>query len=67
MLLPLALKRWSVTRGAYASYRSAMGPCQFRAALAWVLAVMIVPLKMYGQWLLNVGYWLHLPELAFNF
>lgn len=25
------------------------------------------PLKMYGRWLLDVGHWLHLPELAFGF
>ena len=67
VLLPIVLGRWRLTGKAYASYRSAMGPWPFRAALAWVLTVMIVPLKMYGQWLWNIGYWLHLPELAFNF
>ncbi len=66
-LLPLALRRFKVTRTAFASYRKTMGIWPFRAAVAWVLAVMTVPLKMYGQWLWNVGYWIHLPELSFNF
>ncbi len=67
VLLPLALRHWRVTRGAFNSYRKTMGPWRFRVALAWVLAVMIVPLKMYGQWLLDVGPWIHLPEISFNF
>ena len=67
VLLPLALRRWRVTRGAFASYRKTMGVWRFRAALAWVLAVMIVPIKMYGQWLLEVGAWIHLPEISFRF
>ncbi len=67
LLLPLALRRLALTRGAFETYWKAMGPWRFRAALAWVLAVMIVPLKMYGQWLLDIGYWIHLPELSFNF
>ncbi len=67
VLLPLALRRWSLTRGAFESYRKAMGAWRFRAASAWVLTVMIVPLKMYGQWLWDIGYWIHLPELSFNF
>ncbi len=67
LLLPQALRRLALTRGAFETYLKAMGPWRFRAALAWVLAVMIVPLKMYGQWLLDIGYWIHLPELSFNF
>ena len=66
VLLPLALRRWRLTRRAYESYQAAMGTWRFRAAMAWVLAVMLVPLKMYGQWLWDIGYWIHLPELAFN-
>ncbi len=67
VLLPLALRRWKLTRGAFESYLKAMGAWRFRAALTWVLAVMIVPLKMYGQWLWDIGYWIHLPELSVNF
>jgi hypothetical protein len=67
VLVPLVLRRWRVTRGAFASYLKTMGAWRFRVALAWVLAVMIVPLKMYGQWLLHVGAWIHLPEISFNF
>ena len=67
VLLPLVLRRWRVTRGAFASYLKTMGVWRFRVALVWVLAVMIVPLKMYGQWLLDVGPWIHLPEISLNF
>ncbi len=67
VLLPLALRHWKLTSGAFASYRKAMGAWRFRAAMAWVLAVMVIPLKMYGQWLWGIGYWIHLPEISFNF
>ena len=65
--MPLALRRLRPTRGAYASYRQEMGTWRFRIALVWVLAAMVVPLKMYGQWLWNVGNWIHLPEVSFYF
>ncbi len=67
VFLPLVLRRWRVTGGAYASYRKALGPWRFRTALAWVLALTVVPLKMYGQWLWNIGYWICLPELSIGF
>ncbi len=67
VLLPMALRRLQMTGRAYANYRKAMGTWRFRAALAWVLALMVVPLKMYGQWLWGIGYWIYLPELPFNF
>ncbi len=66
-LLPVALQRLKTTRGAFATYRKTMGTWRFRAALAWVLALTVVPLKMYGWWLLGIGYWIHLPELSIRF
>ncbi len=67
VLLPLVLRRWRVTGKAYDSYRGEMGKPRFRAALACLLALMVIPLKMYSRWLLDIGYWIYLPELSFNF
>ncbi len=67
VLLPTFLKRWRRTRGAYASYRKTMGVWRFRAALAWALAMTVVPLKMYGRWLWDIGHWIDVPELALRF
>ncbi len=66
-LLPMLLMRWKLTRGLFAGYRDALGSRRFYGATAWVLATMIVPLKMYGRWLWGIGYWVHLPEWSFNF
>ena len=67
VLLPMGLLRWRATRDAVAGTLESMGPLRFHAATAWVLALAIVPLKMIGRWLLDIGYWISLPELSFNF
>lgn len=66
VLLPAGLSRWRATRGVLAGYRELLGPWRFRIAGAWVLAILLLPLKMYGRWLLDVGPWIRLPELAFE-
>ncbi len=67
LLLPLALQRVGVTRRALESYSESLGAWRFRAALIAVLALLLVPLKMYGRWLLDIGHWIHIPELPFAF
>ncbi len=67
VLLPIVLRRWRITGGAFASYRKTLGTWRFRLTLAWILALMVVPLKMYGWWLWGIGYWIHVPELSFRF
>ena len=65
VLLPLALLRLPATRGAFDSYRRSLSPWRFRAALIAVLVLMLVPLKMAGRWLLDLGPWIYIPELPF--
>lgn len=67
VFLPWMLSRWSATRRALGRYRQAVGPWRYRLALALGLSLAIVPLKMYGRWLFDVGLWLTLPELSLNF
>lgn len=67
LFLPWVLARWSATRRPLGRYRQAVGPWRYRLALALGLALAIVPLKMYGRWLFDIGLWLTLPELSLNF
>ena len=67
VLLPLALTRWKATRGVFAGTLEALGPWRFYTAALWVLSLLLLPLKMYGRWLLDVGSWIHVPELSFFF
>lgn len=67
ILLPRFLARWSMTRSVLETYRAALGGRVYRVAAVWILAVLLVPLKMYGRWLLGIGYWIHLPELSLRF
>lgn len=66
-VLPWRLPRWKATRGAFDRHRKALGRWRCRLTLALVLALGTVPLKMYSRWLLDAVYWLHLPEISFNF
>ena len=66
-LLPVLLARWRLTRDLFASYRDSLGTWRFTCATAWVLTVLLVPLKMYGRWLWGIGYWIHFPEWSLSF
>jgi hypothetical protein len=66
-LLPWMLARWSATRRAVERFRQAAGPWRYRLTVALTLILAVVPLKMYGRWLLDVGPWLDLPELSVSF
>ena len=65
VLLPLGLLRWKATRGIFAAPLESLGPWRFYAAAAWILTLLLLPLKMCSRWLLDVGSWIHLPELSF--
>ncbi len=67
VLLPLQLTRWSITRGVFLRYRDAMGTWRFYVAVVWVLALTLVPVKIYAHWLFDIRYWINLPELGFRF
>ena len=67
LVLPRGLHRWGATRGIFGRYHRAVGPRRYYLALILALALATVPLKMYGRWILGVGYWLYLPELPLNF
>ncbi len=67
VFLPWWLCRWSATRKALERYRQAVGPWRFVVALILALSLVLVPIKMYGSWLLGIGQWLSFPELSFGF
>ena len=67
IILPRQLPRWKATRGIFDRYLRSVGPWRYRLAATLGLLLLAVPLKMYSRWLLDVSYWLHLPEIAFNF
>lgn len=65
--LPRQLPRWKPTRALFGRYLKRLGPRRFYVAMAMVLVWMLLPLKMYGRWLLGIGFFLDLPELSFRF
>lgn len=64
--LPSLLPRWRPTRALFGRYRKRLGRRRFHLAVVLIELWMLVPLKMYGRWLLGIGYFVHLPELGFN-
>ena len=67
VVLPRQLPRWKPTRALFGRYLKRLGRRRFYLAIAFMLLWMLVPLKMYGRWLLGIGYFVYLPELSFRF
>ncbi len=67
VVLPWILPRLKATRGFFGRYKKALGGWRYRLALALLLALTLLPLKMLGHWLFGVGAWVHLPELPLIF
>lgn len=65
--LPRQLPRWKRTRALFGRYMKRLGPRRFYLAMTYMQLWMLVPLKMYSLWLLDIGYFIYLPELSFNF
>lgn len=67
VVLPRRLPRWKRTRVLFGRYVKRLGPRRFYLAMTYMQIWMLVPIKMYCLWLLNIGYFVYLPELSFNF
>ena len=66
-VLPWQLPRWKATRALFGRYRKRLGPRRYYVAMAMIGLWVLMPLKMYGRWLLGIGYFLDLPELGLRF
>jgi len=67
VMVPVVLPRWKATRGVFGRYRKGLGGLRYYFAVVLGLVFLLVPLKMYGRWLLDLGRWIHFPELGFGF
>ncbi|MCG8463184.1 MAG: hypothetical protein MI919_43435 [Holophagales bacterium] len=64
-LLPWKLPTWKPTRGAFGRHQRRLGPWRYGLAMLLVAIVILVPLGLLARWWLEVGSWLHVPELGF--
>jgi hypothetical protein len=65
--VPILLPRWKATRGVFGRYRKGLGGLRYYFAVVLGLIFLLVPLKMYGRWLFDLGRWIHFPEFGFGF
>ena len=61
-VLPVALAKLKYVR----HYYEQMGPARYYVGMSLFLIMMLLPLKMYLRWAINLKYIIHIQEFFFN-
>lgn len=61
-VLPVLLRRTKMCANLFEK----MGPARYYTGISLILTMLILPIKMYFRWLMNLKYFVHIQEFFFN-